>query len=271
MRPRWVRLSEAEVVRLGKFYAQAELEIVKEINEALARGNDVRYLKALLENVRRIQKALLAGTRTWSAQAIPRLYEEGVKEAEAQLQRAGLSTRYGFGAVHQQAVQVLAENAFQRLADVVQVIGRRLENLYREAALEATRQSIVGYKSWGEVARALRKRLEAGGITVFKDARGRQWDLAVYSEMVARTTTAEAHLTGTANRILESGHDLVIVSSHSSPCEKCAAWEGKIISLTGRTPGYPTLEQAREEGLFHPNCRHTYYWQLELEDLEKAG
>jgi hypothetical protein len=29
------------------------------------------------------------------------------------------------------------------------------------------------------------------------------------------------------------------------------------LSLTGKTPGYKTLEQAKNAGLFHPNCRHT--------------
>jgi len=30
-----------------------------------------------------------------------------------------------------------------------------------------------------------------------------------------------------------------------------------VLSLTGRTPGYPTVDQARAAGLFHPNCRHS--------------
>lgn len=269
--PRGVLLSKAEADRLAKLYMKAELEIVKEINQALERRNDVRYLKALLENVRRIQADLLAGTRTWSEQAVPRLYKQGMREAEEQLQRAGLKVSFGFGAVHQQAVQVLAENSYRRLADVVQVIGRRVEDLYRETALEATRQSIVGYKSWGEVARDIRKRLEERGITAFKDARNRTWDLSTYSEMVARTTTAEAHWEGTSNRLLESGHDLVRISSHSSSCEKCQPWEGKIISLTGKTPGYPTMREAIDAGFRHPQCRHTWYWELEFEELEKAA
>lgn len=36
----------------------------------------------------------------------------------------------------------------------------------------------------------------------------------------------------------------------------CAPWNGKVLSLTGQTPGYPTLEEAEGAGLFHPNCRH---------------
>jgi hypothetical protein len=31
------------------------------------------------------------------------------------------------------------------------------------------------------------------------------------------------------------------------------------------TPGYPTLEQARDAGLFHPNCRHAYGLYLDID------
>jgi hypothetical protein len=82
----------------------------------------------------------------------------------------------------------------------------------------------------------------------------------------------QAHLEGTANRLVEQGHDLVKVSTHRGACELCRPFEGKILSITGRTPGYPTLEEAKEAGLFHVNCRHAYGLQIdldkEIEELE---
>jgi len=268
---RGVLLSEAEAQRLAKLYMQAELEILRELDRAMARGNDLRYLRSLLENVQHITEELLDGTRTWVEQAVPRVYRQGLDEAERQLQKAGLAPRFGFGAVHQQAVKLLADNTFQRLTDVVQVIGRRVEDVYREVALETTRQSIIGYKTVQEVAREFKDNLRARGITGFTDAAGRRWNMSTYAEMVARTTTAEAHWQGTANRLLESGHDLVKVSTHGSACEKCQPWEGKILSLTGKTPGYPTLAEAKEAGLLHPRCRHTYSCDRELAKLERAA
>lgn len=112
-------------------------------------------------------------------------------------------------------------------------------------------------------------------MTGFEDSAGRQWNMRSYAEMVARTSTMEAHLQGTANRLGELGHDLVKVSRHVGPCEKCAPWEGKILSLTGKTPGFPTLAEAREAGLFHPNCKHAYGLYIDLdrdiEELEGEG
>jgi len=82
----------------------------------------------------------------------------------------------------------------------------------------------------------------------------------------------QAHLEGTANRLVEQGHDLVKVSTHRGACELCQPWQGKILSITGKTEGYPTLEEAKAEGLFHVNCRHAYglYIDLdkEIEELE---
>lgn len=255
-----IRLSEAEADRLARLYMAAEREILILLDRAMARGNDLRYLRSMLDNVQAILEDLFTGNRQWCEQAIPRVYIEAARFADELVGKAV----GGFGAVHQQAVKVLADNTFERLESVRQVIGRRSEDLYRQYALETTRQSIIGYKTWQQVARDFRDRLRAEGITGFTDARGREWNMKTYAEMVARTTTMEAHLTGTANRLLEHGYDLVVVSSHAGSCAKCAPWQGRVLSLTGKTPGYPTLEEAREAGLFHPNCRHTYSLHIDL-------
>jgi hypothetical protein len=254
-----IRLSEAD--RLARLYMEAEREILLQIDRAMARGNDLRYLRSMLDNVQAILENLLTGNRQWCEEAIPRVYIEAAKFADEMVGKAA----GGFGAIHQQAVQVLAENTFNRLESVRQVIGRRAEDWYRQYALETTRQSIIGYKTWKQVATDFRDRLRTEGITGFQDARGRNWNMKTYAEMVARTTTMEAHLTGTANRLLEHGYDLVRISSHAGSCEKCAPWQGKVLSLTGKTPGYPTLEDARADGLFHPNRRHAYSLYVDLD------
>jgi len=37
------------------------------------------------------------------------------------------------------------------------------------------------------------------------------------------------------------------------------------VLFRSKTPGYPTLEEAREAGLFHPNCRHAYGLYLDID------
>ena len=76
-----------------------------------------------------------------------------------------------------------------------------------------------------------------------------------YSEMLIRTKAVEARSTGMMNRIVENDYDLVQVSSHGAT-DVCGKWEGEILSVTGNTPGYKTVQMATDDGLFHPNCRH---------------
>ena len=266
-------VTESEANRLIQLYADAEREILTQINRALLRGNKTKYLEAMRDNVRAILDSLRAGSRTWCEEAIPRVYTFGAQEVDRQVKARGVGKAIsGFGAIHQQAALVLAEAAYKRFDEVALTVGRRVDDIYKSLALENVRGSVAGYRTWQEVARNYRNQLAEQGVTGFKDRAGHQWNMRTYSKMVARTTTMECMLEGTKNRLIEHGYDLVQVSKHYRPCDKCAPWEGRILSLTGRTPGYPTLEEAKVAGLFHPHCRHTYSLHIDLDaeiaDLE---
>jgi|LSQX01.1.fsa_nt_gb hypothetical protein len=260
-----IQFSEAEARRLIRFYEQAEREILDRLNRALLRANKTEYLAAMKKNVEAILQQLRAGNRTWCTEAIPRVYSQGLYNADAMLKDAGVAVKAGFGAIHQQAAQVLAENAYQRFEDVAQVIGRQVNDIYRDLALENVRGTVVGYDTWKQTAKRFREQLAERGVTGFKDRAGRMWNMRTYTEMHARTVCMEAHLQGTANRLMEQDHDLVKVSSHLGACELCQPWQGKILSITGKTKGYPTLEEAKAAGLFHPNCRHAYGLHIDLD------
>jgi len=264
------QFSDAEINRLVKFYEQAEREILDRINRALLRANKTEYLVQMKREIEGILQQLREGNRTWSTEAIPRVYSQSLYSADAMLKDAGAIVKAGFGAIHQQAAQVLAENAYQRFEDVVQVIGRQVNDIYRELALENVRGTVVGYDTWKQTARRFREQLAERGVTGFKDRSGRMWNMRTYTEMHARTVCMQAHLEGTANRLVEQGHDLIKVSTHRGACELCQPWQGKILSITGKTEGYPTLEEAKAEGLFHPRCRHAYGLYVDLEDEDKG-
>jgi hypothetical protein len=253
-----VKFSENEASRLIQLYNDAESEILREINRALMKGKNAQYLQTMLRNVRAILEDLRSGSRQWCEEAIPDVYSKAMDAVNTALKAEGLPVAAGFGAIHQHAVHVLAESAFNRFDDVARFIGRRVDDIYRHMALQALRGSVVGYETWKQAADKYMEQLADKGITGFKDAAERQWNMKTYAEMVARTTTMEAHLEGTRNRLVENGKDLVKVSTHSHPCPKCQRWEGKVLSLSGKTKGYPTLDDAKSDGLFHPNCEHAY-------------
>ena len=79
-----------------------------------------------------------------------------------------------------------------------------------------------------------------------------------YARASEEAIPREAMIEGTEIRALEHEQDLVQITDESTSytCKNCLEWKGQIVSLTGKTPGYPTLDDARAGGIFHPNCIH---------------
>ena len=60
-------------------------------------------------------------------------------------------------------------------------------------------------------------------------------------------------------------------------------WQGKILSSSGNNSDYPSLQEAMDGGLFHPNCRHAinalseadigdlYEWNAKTQQYELSG
>lgn len=134
---------------------------------------------------------------------------------------------------------------------------RKTIDIYRSIQAEVASTLLTGVETRKQIAKKMLNNLANNGITGFIDKSGRNWSMDAYVEMTTRTVTAQATLQGHADRQKEAGRDLIIISDHAGECPLCRPWENKILSLTGKTPGYKTLEQAKNAGLFHPNCRHT--------------
>jgi hypothetical protein len=169
---------------------------------------------------------------------------------------AGQKLMGGFGSIHQQAVEVLADNAYSRLEDVNNVVGRRVDDVFRSVALEHSKGSVIGYQTTRQTAKRIREDLAERGITGFVDKAGHEWDMRRYAKVLAQETTNGAFRQGTINRLQEKGHDLVRISTHSGACKLCTPWEGRTLSLSGGDKDYPSLDEARGAGLMHVGCLH---------------
>jgi len=90
----------------------------------------------------------------------------------------------------------------------------------------------------------------------------RQVDVETYSEMLARTISANSYREEVKNIVLQQFKDVgdlvEVVGSAECKCDTCSEYLGKILSLTGKTKGFETIDEAKEKGLFHPNCVHYY-------------
>jgi hypothetical protein len=162
--------------------------------------------------------------------------------------------------MHVDAMAILAEAAYTPFGEYVHKIGRTVDDDFRKASMQKARAALSGVDTAGSMARSLEASLEAAGHFDFTDKAGRVWDLKRYTTMVSRTLLREAETQGTANRLVQQGVNLGEVSRHvtnGGPVDVCKEWEGRIIDLDGSSNGqYPTIEEARAAGLWHPNCKH---------------
>ena len=251
-------LSDAQARRLIQLYDSAEKEILKECNRLLLKNPEsysLAWQKTILARVQEIRKQLLAGSRTWTTEAIADSYMKGVEWADKD-PLSGNKILAGFGKIHEHAAEVLADNAYSRLSDVNNVVGRRVDDVFRTVALEHAKGSVIGYQTTRQAAKRIKSDLAEKGITGFKDKAGREWDMGRYARVLAQETTNGAFRQGSINRFQEHGHDLVRISTHAGSCRRCTPWEGRTLSLSGTDPDYPSLAEAQGAGLLHVGCLH---------------
>lgn len=242
--------TDKKVARLVELYEAADLRLRVLIEAATSRGakGTANYYKRQLVEVRRVLAEVQAEAVPLAADLIGDAYVQGVRFADEALGLGG-----AFAGVHREAVDVLADNLVNRLGEAATTVGRQAEDVFRRVALEEVSIGLLEGTTRKEVTKAMQKRFAEQRVPAFVDRAGRKWSIASYTKMVARTTTREAVSMGTANRLLENGHDLVTISEHSHDEDECSDYEGKTFSMTGATPGYDVLDTYPP---FHPNCVH---------------
>lgn len=199
-------------------------------------------------------------------------YRGGARRAEQQLPAADRDRG--------QADDAEAKTAqpTRELTEQIEAAGRQVRRwaiqAHRDVLDEAARQTAAGEATRRQAAATAWRRILDRGATGFVDRAGRRWELASYVEMCVRTASAQAAVQGHVDRLVAAGYLHVVVSVTPSTCSKCARWGGRVLSLTRRgkhtvtlpsvLTGRPmrievagSLAEAVDDGLLHPNCRHS--------------
>lgn len=217
--------------------------------------------RALMTDLKQKLNALGVQTDEWIKQNLPDSYAQGANDALHQLNfiGAGQKVGYTFNRVHQDMVSVLVSDTQKSFGDALTAFYKSTQNLLDQATKDEIKARLAGNIIKGEDRRQIKKDIISAfyekGISSLTDKSGKSWELDHYADMLVRTKIVEARNTGMQNKMIENGYDLVQVSSHGAD-DVCGDWEGKVLSMTGKTPGYPTVADATAAGLFHPNCRH---------------
>lgn len=156
------------------------------------------------------------------------------------------------------AGQLLAQNLVAGLTTSRYQILRKTVDAYRFVIGQVEGQVALGVGTRIEAARQALSLFADRGITSFVDNAGREWSIPSYTEMATRTSTNNALREGRLQGLAMNDRDLIIVSSVPNPSDLCKPYERKVLSISGKDSRYTSLQEAKEHGLYHPNCRHSF-------------
>lgn len=235
--------------------------------EVLARTNVMRQALGMeIADLRhRVDKSV------WDA--IQTVYTEAQEAALQDLATARIE--WVLPPVKEAALRLLATEIVDTLDGFYPTILRSVNDAYLETVQALIGDMTIGGLTRAEAAQHVLNRFADKGITGFIDKAGRNWTANAYAEMALRTGYAHVATVAHMEVLTHNGIDLVIVSEAPRPCPLCAPYEGKVLSITGATATgvhmlpsatdingmvpvtvTATVDDARENGLHHPNCRH---------------
>lgn len=259
MGPNEVKVNQSKIDDLTTLYKVAAETIGTVI--LLAFTARIRSRAGVQANVRQVTTQLNADVSAWVDKNMPGYYLSGANDAMQALRAADaeLSVTKMTDA-DKQALQAMLDQTKTALTEASAGMARSAGNIIADGVKQQLNFIVADGRLNSESLQTVKTRIEQtlkeNGITALKDKAGKSWSADSYSEMFARTEAVAMRNEGLSNRMLANGFDLVEVSTNGSDHPACEEWEGQILSLTGQTDGYPTVEDATDAGLFHPNCQH---------------
>lgn len=264
-----VKIREKKVVDLIDLYKAAYIEIVATIETATEAGK-IRKARTMAQ-INKILTGLGVDVKAWVDSEIPKYYLDGSNSALNDLRELGVDIdASSMSLINKEAIATLVDETSLAFAQGITGISRSANQILSNAIKQQINSTIALGQLTGEtrkiIAQQVVQDLRQNGLTAIVDRRGVQWTFDRYADMLVRTKAVEARNIGMQNRMLQNGYDLVQVTNHNSVHRECAKYEGKILSLTGKTPvgtdlggGYKvfaTYDKAKADGIFHPNCQH---------------
>ena len=277
----------AKVEDLRNFYARMRDGLTRDLMRFATEGfTELRAIELTHLVTARVQ-AMNDRARGWRAAAVPAAYSTGRTRARtsleilgrtpargrdhgtrhrlvaqdqaaavyADLQKANLTikqTAANFILAGRQAAKAMQKMTTGRIQQFDAEDADELAPMFEAETAAAMAQGLTTQQLSKRIQTLLLNRLEGGDFITIN---GRNFAIDSYAEMVARTSLREAQTEAVKETCQEYENDLVLFSSHDSPCEECKPREGQIYSISGDDPEYPPLT-AEDEPPIHPNCEH---------------
>ncbi len=257
-------LADAYADRIQAIYDRALLTIIEEMRAILLSGagiSDPEWARAKGAQIAAFRNWLRGQTMLDDVPAELRAavedgYLHGAAAAAADLKAAHLAAPAVEPSRAGARIKGFAKELTGMVTATHRAILRQSTDAYRNVIAANVGDLLTGTTTGQSAVQRALNEFADRGIAGFTDSAGKKWGLDSYATMAVRTGVMKASTTGKRDRFEASGYDLVIVSDHAESCPDCNEWEGRVLSQTGKTPGYPTLDDAEAAGLFHPSCRH---------------
>ena len=274
------RTPEQIALTMQRYYERAYNEILGLLTNARQRDNywtiakQAHILKQIAKILDRFHR--VGGGHFESAMKKISEYQTRLAIADLKKFKQDLSytTKWHLEYNEKQVAQACADT-FDHIAGQTDKMKRDIKQQLRSESAEIFRMAAVKGTSRKKAFRELRdKILTKNPNFQFTDKAGKKWDAKTYLNMLTHTVASKAQRDLYANTLANEGHDLVRIPPNGA-VDACKNWEGKILSLTGATPGYSTLAGATATNeIFHPRCRHRFVvYDLDIEETfkEKAA
>lgn len=239
-------------------YSQAELRILAKIEQLTMLGMDS---DAIANTLYGRKLAQLAELKAYTAAQLKQLATLDHQAQELLIRRflAGSQAVGGSVAGSSSAgLNTLIADYAKLIKDSRVMVLRQTADAYQRIIYQSIKLAPLGTESRLQVARKALNSFANEGITAFITKDNRRVGIIEYTEMATRSTLANAQREGRVAGLKESGADLIIINAVPNPSPLCQPYERAILSLSGDSDRYPSLADAQANGLFHPNCRHSF-------------
>lgn len=266
---------------VAALYRDAELRTLARITDALREGMPVQdWELATLARAQDARERILADLAQTNAKAADAIraaladaYERGGQAALADL-GSNLPAMAGIPPQQIAAVEAIVAEVIENTTRASASIVRAVDDVFRDVVAEVAQSVATNASSRMAAAQAAFDTFVGQGITTFEAANGARWSIANYTSMAVRTSTARTALAGTINTARDNGFELVVVHPGPRACDVCDFWARSILTLdpsgargTVEVPSAAdpsqtvevevdgSLDDARDDGWGHPNCR----------------
>ncbi len=172
-----------------------------------------------------------------------------------------------FGLNHRK-LDALIKSTKDDMKDVKYATLRMANDQYRQIIYKAQVYANTGAGTVKQAIDMATRDFLVRGFNCVEYKDGSRHNIADYCDMAIRTVNKRANLMGEGEMRKKLGNPLVYISKHSTSCDKCGQWQGRVyiddVWSGGKAEDgkYPLLSTAIAGGLFHPRCQHgssTYY------------